>query len=527
MTIAMNPWKKFSLTLLSLAAVVAFTACTGKKHSADTISMRLPGDPPTIDWTLANDNVSKEAISLIQDSLVETDLHSKVRPALAESWTISPDGKTYTFKIRKGVVWSDGQPLVAQHFVDSWERLINAKTASEYAYFLFDVKGAKEYNEAKITDFNQVSIKAPSPDTFQVELTKPVSFWIYIPTFWVTDPIRKDVVAKFGDKWTDPDKIVTLGSYLLKGWERESKLSFEKNPNYWDKEKLATMPPKAEFRVVKEDSTAVTLFNSGALDIVRDLPPLQIPILSKLPTFSVHPWLRGYYVGFNTKDPQVSDVRVRKAMAMAINRKELLDILGMMVDPTAAWIPKELLEASKTAGIAYDATEAKKLWDSIPNKPTSIEYWYDQKDMNKLVAENLQNQWKRVLGLDVKLATQEWKVYLKALHGKSSPALWRMGWGADYPHPDTFMNLFTCASGNNFTQFCNKTFDDLVSKAAGEQDESKRNAQYTEAQKLLLEESIAIVPLFTLTNIHLVSQRVVGFAPNPMGDFYLKDIKLK
>lgn len=519
-------------TLLTLAVSAALSAslgaCTKKKTPSDTVRMRLPVEPPTLDWTLATDNVSKEVIQNLQEGLVQQNADSKVEGATAESWTISNDGLTYTFKLREGVKWSDGQPLVAQHYVDSWERLLNSASAAEYAYFLFDLEGAEDYQKGTLKDFSKVGVHATDDRTLVVKLKRPVAYWIYVPSFWVTFPLRKDVVAKFGDKWTEPGNMLTVGPYVLKDHKRESRISLEANPHYWDTAKLAKMPKKAEFRVVKEDSTAVTLFQGGELDIVRNLPPAQVQALSGLKEFVSSFYLRGYYFGFNLKDPAVADVRIRKALAHAINRDELNSIpaLDPRVNPTKSWIPKGLLGENQARGLDYNPELAKKLWAEAPKKPASLELWFDQSEFNKIVAENLQAQWKKVLGVDVQLQNQEWKVYLKTLRSKA-PALWRMGWGADYPDPDTFMNLFTCGSGNNFTGMCNKTFDANVTRASNRSTDESRVKAYDEAQKILLEDEVAIVPLFTETNLHLATQRVEGFRVNPMGDFEFKNFHIK
>ena len=515
--------KKRFLFSLTLPAMLLVSACSQKAAQLDEIRFRLPGDPPSIDWTLATDNVSKEVLVNLQDGLLEQGADSKIKTAMAESYTISPDGKTYTFVLHNEIKWSDGQALTAQHYVDSWERLLNPKTASEYAYFLFDITGAEDYQKGKITDFTKVGVKATDARTLVVTLRSPVAYWIYIPSFWVTYPIRKDVVAQWGDKWTDPSHIVTAGAYTLKSFERESKIILDRNPSYYRFN--AESPSRLVFRVVKEDSTAISLFNNKDLDIIRDLPPIQISTLSKRAEFVASPFLRGYYIGFNVKDPQVADPKVRMALGHAIDRTELQKVLGSMVTPSKSWNQPGLLGYSADRGLDFNPELAKKLWSEAKSKPTTFEFWFDQKEMNKIIAENIQNQWKRNLGIDVKLVSQEWKVYLKTIQSHP-PAVWRMGWGADYPDPDTFMNLFTCGSGNNFTKFCSAKYDDLIRQAASGTKDEVRAKFYGDAEKLLLEDEAVIIPILTPTNMHLVSPRVKGFAVNPMGDMSLKDMRI-
>ncbi len=513
------------LKIIFATLLLTAAACTKKTARNDELRFRLPTDPPSIDWTMATDNISKEVISAIHEGLIEMNGDGKAENAMAESYSLSPDGKTYTFKLRDGIKWSDGKVVTAQHFVDSWERLLNPKTASEYAYFLFDLVNAEDYQKGAVKDFAQVGVKATDARTLTVTLRTPVAYWIYVPSFWVTFPLRKDVVDAKGDKWTDPENIVTAGPYLLKKFERDSRIALERNPNYYRQDVATQLVPKLEFRIVKDDATAVSLFNNGDLDVVRDLPPIQIQSLSKRPEFLASPFLRGYYIGLNKRDPTVADVKIRKALAHAIDRNELKQVLGALITPAKAWNQPGLLGYNPERGLDFNIELAKKYWNEAKTKPTTLEFWYDQRDLNKIVAENLQNQWKKNLGVEVRLTSQEWKVYLKTLDNKA-PALWRLGWGADYPDPDTFLNLFKCQGGNNKTGFCDKTYDDLVTRAAAGTNEAERAKLYDQAEKIVLEDEVAIIPLFNQTNMHLVSAKVQGFKVNNMGDVQLKLLRV-
>jgi oligopeptide transport system substrate-binding protein len=184
-----------------------------------------------------------------------------------------------------------------------------------------------------------------------------------------------------------------------------------------------------------------------------------------------------------------------------------------------------MLAANKDRGLDFNPEKAKEIWNSLAKKPTKLDYWFDQKEMNKSVAEFLQGQWKKHLGLEVNLIPQEWKVFLKTAKVQKLP-IFRLGWGADYPDPDTFMAIFLCNSGNNFTSLCNTHYDDILVKASQTLDEKKRVEYYDEAQKILLEDNVAIVPIFREHILYLVSKKVSGFTPNGMNDYRYEDIRL-
>jgi oligopeptide transport system substrate-binding protein len=512
---------KFATLALSLSFL---SACTQKQAPTDELRMRLNTEPPSFDVNLMADNVSAVIGNATNDGLLALDKDLKTIPMLAESWTISPDGKTYTFKLREGLKWSDGQPLLAQHFVDSWERLLNAKTGSEYAYFLFDLENAQAYNSGKVTDFSKVGASAPDDRTVVAKLDKAAAYWINIPTHTSTFPVRKDVIAQWGDKWTEPAHIVSSGPYKIVETQKDSKIVLEKNLN-----SFRTSPDQIKrivFRIVKDNTTAVSVFKNGDVDIVRDLPPLMVKSLEQSPEFVSAPFLRGYYFGFNVTDPNVSNPKVRKALALAIDRGQLKQLFGSMITPSQSWNQPGFAGHDEANGLAFNPEEAKKLWAQVNPKPAKLEYWFQTDELGRMVAENLKAQWKTVLGVDVELQNQEWKVYLKTLKNKA-PAMWRMGWGADYPDPDNFMNLFTCTSGNNFSKFCSKAYDAKIFKAAASQKPEERAQLYGEIERELLQDNVAIVPLFNQTNMFLVSKRVKGFAPDPLGFWDFASIRLE
>lgn len=515
----------FSTLSLSLVLVTGLLgACTKtNKMPTDTVRYRIHTEPPNLDWNLSADTISYPVIMSMMEGLLDTNSDGKIEARLAESWQIAPDQKTYTFKIRGGAKWSDGVAVSAQNFVDAWQRVLDPKLVSTYSYFLFDVQGAEEYNKGQITDFAKVGVKAPDPGTLVVTLKKPVSYWIQLPSFYITFPVRKDLIDKHGDRWTEAGKLVTTGVYVPVKHERDSRILMDKNAHYWDAAITAKVPAHFEFRVVKDDNTALALFDNKGLDLLREPPAQQIPQLKDRPEFLSQKYLRATYVGFNVQD---SDVKLRQALAYAIDRRELEKALGPIIRAQLSWVPEGLQGYGDEVGLPYNPELAKKLWAEVKDKPAKLEYWFDTKERNRIVAEVLQSQWKKVLGADVQLQNQEWKVYLKQL-ASHSPPMFRMSWGADYQDADNFMSIFICKGGNNWTNFCDARYDELVRIGATSFDEQKRTAAYVEAQKILIQQKTAIVPLFSERNVFLVSQRVEGFRTNLMGSFMIRDIRLK
>ncbi len=488
--------------------------------------MRIETEPPTLDWNLATDYVSINILYHLIEGLAEYNDKLEPVPSLA-SWKISKDGKVYTYTLKPHLKWSDGVPLTAQHFWDSWERTLNPATASGYAYFLFDVVGAKEYNEGKLKDPSQLGIKVLDEKTFQVTLKKPATYFATIPAFTVTFPIRKDVIAKFGRTWTEPQNMVVTGPFRLTEWKHDARLELAPNPHYrGPKPKLE----KVTAFIVTENTTAISMFETGKIQYLSRLPALEIERLKKNPAYRSLPYLRGYYYGFNVTKPPFNDVRVRKAFAHAINRDEVVSLLKGGQTPTGSWIPKGMLGYNAQIGLFYEPKKAKALLAEAGYPEgkgfPAVTFMFDTREDNKAIAERLQAQWQKVLGVKLGVQNEDWKVYLGRLRA-DPPGLFRHGWGADFPDPDNFMNMFTSYSGNNFTKWKNPKYDAIVEEAAGEASPMKRKKLYDKAQKILSEEEVAIVPLFIDSINILLDPSVKGLRIDSLGLLKINQVEIK
>jgi oligopeptide transport system substrate-binding protein len=271
---------------------------------------------------------------------------------------------------------------------------------------------------------------------------------------------------------------------------------------------------------VKEDTTAISMFEAGKLSYLSRLPALEIERLKKNPGYRNLPYLRGYYYGFNVSKAPFHDPRVRRAFAHAINRDEVVTLLKGGQLSAMSWIPKGMLGFNPSIGLSFDPAKARKLlaeagYPGGKGFPDTT-FMFDTRDDNKAIAERIQAQWKEVLGVKLSAQNEEWKVYLGRLR-QNAPPVFRHGWGADFPDPDNFMNMFTSYSGNNFTNWKSDKFDSLIEKAAGEPSVKKRIALYDQAQKLLMEEEAAIVPLFVDAINILVAPSVKGLQIDSLG----------
>jgi oligopeptide transport system substrate-binding protein len=517
------------IAFVALACALFFAACKSSPTGggANHFRVNIATEPPSLDWSIATDHVSFHVISNLMVGLTEFDKDLKPAPVIAKSWEFHDGGKKIIFRLRDDVQWSDGKKVRAQDFEYSWKRLLNPKTASQYAYILFDIVNAQEYADGKLKDASAVGVKAENEQTLTVTLRHPAAYFLAITTFEVTYPQRQDVIEKHGTSWTEPGNIVTNGPFKLASWKHENQIELSANARYFRGKPAID---RVTMFMVSEKTTAVTMYEQGNLDFMDDLsiPPLDKPRLSKLPGYKLVPQLRGEYYGFAVDRKPFDNPNLRKAFAMAIDREVFPKILQGGQRPATSWIPPEMLAHNPRLGIAFNPNEARRLLSEAGYPDGKglppIVLGYNTRDDHKLVAEAVQGMWQKHLNVVVKIENQEWKVFLKKLQNDPFP-VFRSGWGADYPDPDNFMKLFTSNSGNNHGRWKNSKYDQLLEQAAREQDGAKRSQLYDEAQKLLTETDAAIAPLFWRAEATMLSPKFTGLEYNSMARMDLRNVK--
>lgn len=515
--------------VLAIALVALLGACKSAPQSggASHFRVNLGTEPPSLDWSLATDHVSFNVIANLMVGLTEFDKDLKPAPVIAKSWEFLEGGKKIVFHLRDDVQWTDGKKVRAQEFEYSWKRLLNPKTASQYAYILFDIANAQEYAEGKIKDASAVGIQAQDDQTLVVTLRHPASYFLAITTFEVTYPQRQDIIEKFDSRWTEPGNIVTNGPFRLASWKHENEIELQANAHYF---RGKPSIERVTMYMVNEKTTAVTLFEQGNLDFMDDhsIPPLDKPRLSKMPGYKLVPQLRGEYYSFAVDRKPFDNPKLRKAFALAIDREVFPKILQGGQTPATSWVPPGMLAHNPEIGLKFNPAEARRLLSEAgypdgKGLPTIV-LGYNTDEEKKLVAEAIQSMWQKHLGVLVRIENQEWKVFLKKLQNDPFP-VFRAGWGADYPDPDNFMKLFTSNSGNNHGRWKNARYDQLLESAARETDAKKRSKIYDEAQKLLTEVDVAIVPLYWKAESTILNPKFTGLEYNSMARMDLRNVK--
>jgi ABC-type oligopeptide transport system substrate-binding subunit len=500
----------------------------------------IGSEPPSLDPGLATDTTSALVVGNINTPIVRLgkapDL--KAEPALAKSWDVS--GSTITLHLRDDVKWTSGRTVTADDVVWSWLRTISPQLGADYAYQFYGIKGAQEYNSCKPTASNQqcnslkskVGITAPDKTTVKIELTSPQPWFVQQLSHTSFTPVNKEAVAKWGDKWTEPGHNVSDGPFSLTSWKHDASLTLVKNPDYYDA--AAVKLDKIEMKIITEGATAEQAFNSGDVDVNETgWPPSDTPRIKGTPVYQQFPSLGVYYYGFNVK--KITDVNQRKAMALAIDRKAIVDHITQQGQvPALAFTPEGIPGAATINKDAFlsptsNMTEAKKLMAKVANPVKGVTLIFNNAPGHKEIAVAVQSYWKQ-LGLTVTLKQQDWPQFLKFLGPPPDPSVgaFRMGWIADFPDDINFLSVFQCGSGNNYTNWCNKTFDDVLKKATAEPDQAKRYALYQQGEALLSGPNgdMPIAPIYWYTFAYQVAENVHGWNANPMDTIDLAKVSI-
>jgi oligopeptide transport system substrate-binding protein len=486
-------------------------------------------EPESLDPGVVTGVPEHRILSNLFEGLTTTDPKDlSPRPGMAASWTVSKDGLVYTFKLRNAR-WTDGKPVTAHDFVYAWERVLNPKMGAKYAQQLFYVKNGEDYNKGRITDFSQVGVKALNDSSLRVTLRCPTAYFLDLTSFYTLYPVPRWAIEAHGKDWVKPGKIVSNGPFRLVSWVPQRELVLEKNPQHWDAGRVKLQ--RVVFLPTDDVNTAYKQFLTGESDWVPQVPTSQIDAARSRPESYVTPYLGTYYIRFNVTKPPVNDVRVRKALSVAVDRESLTKFVTKAGEiPTSAFVPAGMRGYEGVKSLGFDMAAAKKLLTEAGYQDgkgfPKVELLYNTNELHRVVTQAVQQMWKENLGIHVDLVNVEWKVYL-ARQNSLDYQISRAGWIGDYVDPNTFLDLWVTGGGNNQTGWSNERYDDLIGQAACRIVNPKdRMRALQEAEKILVVDDLPIMPLFTYVNKGMLGRRVKGWYPNILDMHPLKYISL-
>lgn len=535
--------KNKKIITLIIATVVSssiiFIGCGKSKTVATkTIKVNITANPKTIDPGINNSLEGGIVIANAFEGLVSLDKDNKVIPGVSEKWEVSKDGLTYTFYLRKDAKWSDGKSIKASDFEYAWRRVLDPATASVVATKLYYIKNGQAYNSKKVTS-DKVGVKATDDYTLTVNLEAPTPYFLSLVATPAYDPVPKDVVEKNKDWATKAETYVSNGPFVIKEYKTKDSLNFEKNTNYWDVKDVKL--DKIEFKTLSNENSYYAAFKTGELDLITAPPMQETPNLLKDGIAKAYPYMGTYFYNFNVSDKEMSpeaakvlkDARVRKALALAIDRTAITEKVtkgGQL--PATSLIPSSTLDSdgtkfktkdyfSKTANIE----EANKLLAEAgyPDGKgfPKLEVLYNTMQGHKIIAEAIQDMWKKNLGIDITLRNVERQVQLSEVANKNY-MISRGGLIGEYNDAMTFLDTFTSYSKQNNSGYKDLSYDELIAASKTESDINKRTELLHKAEDILIED-MPIIPIYEYTELICMNKKLKDVNVSPLGYMFFKN----
>ncbi|MBD1221464.1 peptide ABC transporter substrate-binding protein [Virgibacillus halodenitrificans] len=542
--------RKWLVVLMAILTVLMLAACTANEDAGEekpkedgndaeateeksddgkVLYMNNGSEPTSLNPPVGFDSVSWNVLNNLMEGLTRLGEDDQPQEAIAESWDISEDQKTYTFHIRENANWSNGDPVTAEDFVYAWKQLLNPETASPAAFLGYFIEGGEAYNNGE-GSADDVGVKAVDEKTFEVTLNAPTGFFLHVisnPAFF---PVNAKVAEENPEWYAEADSFVSNGPFKLESWAHDSEMMMVKNDQYWDAETVEL--DKVHWAMVNETNTEYQMFESGDLDMTS-IPSDMADQLIDGDNVVIEDQAGLYFYRFNVNEEPFQNEKIRKAFALAINQQDIVDFVTKnKEEPATGFVSpgfkdpsgKDFREVNGDL-VKFDPEKAKKLleegmkeegYDELPEVVLS----YNTSEDHKAIAETMQSMYKDNLGVEVSLENTEWNVFLEDQKGLKHQ-LSRSSFLFDYGDPVNFLESFITDSTMNRTGWSNKEYDELIANAKSETDEAKR-WEYMEKAEKLLAEKMPIFPIHYYNQVFIYSEDVSGIVRHPVGYVELK-----
>jgi oligopeptide transport system substrate-binding protein len=486
----------------------------------DELRFNNDTEPETLDPGLMTAQPDGRIAMLLFEGLTAPDPQTlEPRPAQASRWETSADGRTVTFHLRPGLVWSDGTPLTAGDFAWSWLRVLAPGTGSRAASALFPIAGAEAWNAGTVPDSTRVGVRAADDSTLVVTLAAPTAYFLFLTSRPAFLPVPRAAIARWGPAWTEPGHLVGNGPFVLAHHRAGERIEAVRNRRYWDAAsvRLARVTAYA----VDDLNTSTNLYKAGVIDWnpSGDIPAPFLPYLRGYGDYRTGAFQATYFYGVNTRRPPFGDARVRRALALAIDREAIAR--DLLKGTRRAWgrlTPPGYPGYDAPPPMAYDPVAARALLAAagFPGGRgfPRFSILFNTSEDNRRIAEAVQAMWTRELGVPVELENQEFASYMDATtHGRYAVA--RRSWIGDYLDPNTFLEPLRTGDGNNRSGWSDPRYDALLREAAATPDPARRFARLREAEARALE-SVPFIPITLYATHELVKPYVRGLYPTAL-----------
>jgi len=513
---------------VALLAAILFTGCRRPSavETATEAGILLLGngpDPQTLDPHLATSIGALQINFALREGLVRFDHETMAPlPGLAESWTLSDDGETFTFYLRTDATWSDGTPLTAADVVASWERLLNPALGSGNAPLLYFIEGAQAYHQGLADDFATVGIQARGLFILEVRLATPAPFFLSVLMHPALAPVPLAAIDANGGRYDRGNDWSTRpgpvnGPFILEDWQPNRLLAVTQNDAYHAADRIQLNG--VHFLPFAEPATEERAFRAGQLHVTDALPPARAAALREAaePALRIEPYLGTYYILLNHTVEPLGDPRTRAALAAALDREAIVNrLLGAGQTVATQFTPTKLLPPADETSTPFDPARAQALLAEAGYPQgagfPSLVYLFNTSESHRQIGEALQAMWREHLGLDITLENVEWRTYL-ARRAEGDYAMARAVWIGDYADPYSFLQLWHPASPNNWIGWDDAAYGDALATSLATPDPATRQAAFRAAEARLQAET-AVIPLYHYTTAYLQHPTVEGWAGN-------------
>jgi oligopeptide transport system substrate-binding protein len=534
-----------ALRLLAVAALVLAAGCsrpgeeaalpvpqeivvggaTGQELATEQVFHAANGaEPESLDPHRITGVTASNVLRDLYEGLVDEAADGSLIPGAAASWTISDDGRVYTFHLQPEGRWSNGDPVTAEDFVFGLRRSADPKTLSEYSAILYPIENAEAVVSGTLPP-ERLGVRAVDGHTLQIRLHSPTPYLLGLLTHSSTYPVHRPSIEKFGERFARPGNLVGNGAFRLESWVVQSHIHLVRNKYFWDNPR--TTLDEVWYYPVESAESELNRYRADEFDLTYTLPNRQIPWLRKnLPReLRIAPYLGSYVYGFNTTRPPFKDnVPLRKALAMALDRDVIVNkITGAGEIAAYGWVPPVTGYKSQQPKWAHWTqeqrnAEARRLYAEAgysAEKPLHVELMHNTEINHRRLAVVMAAMWRDVLGVETEIISQEWQVFIQTRRTRFDTQVFRFGWVGDYNDPYTFAELLHSAHGINDMGYNNPRYDDLLARASREADAAKRMALLEEAERVMLDD-MPILPMYFYVTKRMVKPWVAGYEDNIM-----------
>jgi len=530
---------KFRRLIALLLALLPLLWFCGKGPAPDAtasvLNRGLNADPETLD---PNKFSSVQAAGVLRDigeGLLGYSPTGELIAGAAESWDISADGLTYTFRIRQDARWSNGDPVRAEDFAFSLRRLVNPDSGAFYAQLLRDIVNAGPI-VAGAMEPAKLGVEANDERTLIIRLERPIPYLLSLLTYPATFPLHPQSVAEHGDTFARAGTMLSNGAYVLEAWQPGSLLHLVRNEYYWDN--AGTSIDEVSYHVLPQAMTELNRYRAGELHVTENVPPDSFAQLreERGDELRVAPSLGVYYYGFNlTKPPFKDNPDLRRALSMAVDREALVEnITGRGEAAAYGWVPAGVdnYESRQLGYAGLTQAERNAVASRImreagygPDNPLQIELRYITSDIEQRIAVAVQSMWREVLDVETRLINEEFRVLLANTRAREVTQVFRSSWKGDYNDAHTFLSIMASDNPSNLPGYASETYDSLLQRAAQQVDPARRRLYLEEAERVLLADH-AVIPLYFYVSKHLVSPDVRGWGDNVLDYHYSRHLSL-